>query len=678
MAIEKTPSSMQQQGLQGQIGLQAPPPAQVPAQVVNVVAQPTAPQLVDATPRSLVAANTVRLKHDTGNVETNKAIEVQISRLASESAAAHHTVDALLKSVFKLAENIEGEKAARLNLLSAYTGTEANPSLTAIGQNDAGAFVKLVNDVLHDRATPAHHHGDDGAQAANKDFTPQSSHSSDQAWTLREKGTAFYNLTNSTYFNGLVQKVQSTAEQAAKDQEKGLTNSPAQQKLGELRQLVDVERIVKLKPTEPDKNSTHTTRSGLEIYTGFNESGQLQTEHPELYEVKDREGNVKNPASLDGAKGGSLSANQAAYRAVPVVKEAVPGDTPKTEVTDKNRVFTTAQHLLDEGRLTERELRLAQSSPRNHIGRTDYQFGTQQGISYYHALKTDRTLRRDDAKTLVKENAFKADSKLSLDQVIVQRGNGFAVWNVKKNTGFAKDAEAHAKPTVAGPSGTTDRFMTAARLLAPATIKDLGLQGAQADTQLKELTRWLATGYLVDDNHHSMLEVSLGAANHGLDAQWGSNLYVSPFSEEIQSSKFTISSDQVMTELDQMSEVKVDRNYRRDLKAGLEWKEGDKRITQRTEFNGRGDIHLTTDKPASDVGKNDKRKYDPVARLAQKVKAQMEQPVEPPASDKIPAAPPFVKVEKNYREEQLAKQNAANQAPAVEPPDSANTPPASP
>jgi hypothetical protein len=636
--INQLPANPQVQ--QAPIGVQVPPQVQAPPP--NVVAQPVAPQMVDATPRSLVMANTVKFTHDMGHVETNKVIEVQISRLASESVAAHHTADALLKSVFKLAENIEGEKTARLNLLSTYLGAEGNPSLTVIGQNDAGAFGKLVNDVLHDRATPKHRSGDDGAQAAHKDHTPKSGHSSDQAWTLREKGTAFFNLTNSTYFNGLVQKVKATAEKAKTEQANGLTNTPAQQKLAQLSELVDIERISNLKTASAD--NPHA-RPGLEMYTNINESGKLQTDNPELYAVKDKDGNLKkNPASLDDAKKGSLAAHQNDYRAAPLIEDEQNPDKPRAELSDKGRVFTTAQQLLDEGRLSDRELRLAQSSPRNHISRTDYQFGTQSGISLHHAMKTDRMLRRDDAKALVKENAIKSNSQLSLDQVIVQRGNGFAVWNVKKGSAFAKDAEAHAKPTVAGPSGTTDRFMTAARLLGPATVKDLGLQGPKADTQLKELTRWLATGYLVDDNHHSMVEVSLGAANHGLDAQWGSDLYTSPFSEEIQSSKFKISSDQVMTELDDMSDVKVDRNYRRDLKAGLDWKDGSNRVSERAILNARGDIELTTAKPASDAGRNTAAVKDPVADLAKQNAADRAQPVEPPTSANIPQAPQWQKV----------------------------------
>jgi hypothetical protein len=256
----------------------------------------------------------------------------------------------------------------------------------------------------------------------------------------------------------------------------------------------------------------------------------------------------------------------------------------------------------------------------------------------------EKQLRNDNALSLELQNAFSPDSQLGLDEVIVQRGNGFAVWNVKKGSAFAKDAEAHAKPTVAGPSGTTDRFMTAARLLGPATVKDLGLQGPKADTQLKELTRWLATGYLVDDNHHSMVEVSLGAANHGLDAQWGSDLYTSPFSEEIQSSKFKISSDQVMTELDDMSDVKVHRDYRRDLKAGLDWKDGSNRVSERAILNARGDIELTTDKPASDAGRNTAAVKDPVADLAKQNAADRAQPVEPTTSANIPQAPQWQKV----------------------------------
>jgi hypothetical protein len=534
-------------------------------------AQATAPELTHETPRSLVMANDIQLVHGLGDVELNKVIEVQVSRLASESTAAHHTADALLKNVFKLAEAVEGELSARINLTGAYLGAEGSPSLTVVGQMDAGAFNKLVRDVLSDQATPSKGAADDGAHQAQDSAKPQ-------AWTLREKGTAFYNVTNSSYFVGLIGKVKVTAEKADQG------DPAAKAKLEDYRQIVDIDRIKALKTAQAEPGSH--SRGGLTLYPGHNQSGQVQTQNPAFYETRTqgKDGPVtRNAAALNDAKGGgSLSANQTEYRAVPSVKDEDNPDKPRGDLTDKGKVFTTAKQLQDEGRLTERELRVAQSSPRNQLTRTDYQFGA----------------------TLTK---FNADSHIDPDKTIVQRGNGFAVWKVKEHTGFDRDAKAHNKPTVAGPSGTTDRFMQASRLLGPGAKVTLGLlkevpkdqdspEAKKADHELKELTRWLATGYLVDDKHHSMVEVSLGAANHGLPAQWGVELYTAPFSQPIQAGKFAISSDQVLGALDTQKEVKVNRDYRRDLNAPLEWRENREAKADKVIFHGRGDIEVITPK----------------------------------------------------------------------------------
>ncbi|WP_051225605.1 hypothetical protein [Photorhabdus temperata] len=226
----------------------------------------------------------------------------------------------------------------------------------------------------------------------------------------------------------------------------------------------------------------------------------------------------------------------------------------RTQAPDKDSVWSSAASLEADNRLTNRELEFARLNPRNRLDRTDYQFGQSGPI--------------------------KAHQELAKENIIVQRGNGFAVWNVKENTGFSKDAALHNLPTVAAPSGTTDRFITAARLLGTGLKNDLSLgtpangespeQSIQrGEREMKELTRWLATGYLVDDNHHSMIEVNLGAANHGLASQWGLNLYTEPFSSPIHAKGFSISSQEILAELENREDVHTDYStFRKDLYGG--------------------------------------------------------------------------------------------------------------
>jgi len=587
MSTSISPSSP---SLNSVVSLKTEAITQVEQQAVNKLAEPVTPELSTAQPRSLTAASKIQIKEN-NTVEENKAVEVQISRIASESPAAHHTVDALLGNVVKLANLIDGEQSARFNLLSAYLGAEGSPSLSVIGQNDAGAFGKLINDVVHHRATSLQsasvdksQHTDQSTEQAGK----QKSTAVSDAWTLREKGTAFFNLTNSAYFKGLVQKTKEVLDQAKLPD----ASPKVKQQAEKLSEIVDANRVANLKPASA--RGGHGEAGGLELYPGVNESDVVQTEHPEYYEVKDDKGNVKkNPAALSDSKKGSLSGNQGEYRETPLVVDHEFVDKPRQDLSDKGQVYTSAAKLMDEGRLTNRELRLAQSSPRNQLTRTNYQFSTPDNIG--------STFENGDKKADVRH-----DAALPLSNVVVQRGNGFAVWNVKSDTGFDRDAKEHAKPTVAGPSGTTDRFMSASRLLGPGTIRDLGLvdtskgnkisdeEGAHGAEQLKELTRWLATGYLVDDNHHSMVEVNLGAANHGLTPQWGIELYTAPFSQTIKASNFSISSQQVLSSFKELPEVKVHRDYARDLRGGLEWRADGKRDAEDVIFHGRGDIEVIT------------------------------------------------------------------------------------
>jgi hypothetical protein len=225
--------------------------------------------------------------------------------------------------------------------------------------------------------------------------------------------------------------------------------------------------------------------------------------------------------------------------------------------------WTTAEKLKLDGYLTKRELEYAKLNPLNRPDRVATQFN---------------------------QNTSLVSSKsLELDHIIVQRGNGFAVWNLTEGTDFLQQALSHHKPAVAGPSGTTDRFITAARLLGVGTKASLGLTKplsaessqknslsslSESDQALIELMRWLSMAYLVDDQHHSMVEVSLAAYNHGLELQWGSELYTSPFSRPIHGKGFNISSESVIQQLSKIKDTPSHtEGYRTDLKTGSDVKQ---------------------------------------------------------------------------------------------------------
>lgn len=159
----------------------------------------------------------------------------------------------------------------------------------------------------------------------------------------------------------------------------------------------------------------------------------------------------------------------------------------------------TAGDLLAKGELTARELRYHQTHPAN-------QAGAQARVGF-------------DQQPLEPAN------------VRVDRGYGKLVWSVKADSEFAQKAQTVDKPTVAGPSGTTFRFLTGARLLSVGSKEALGVPDERA---FLELVRFAAYGYLVRDQHHSFLEVNLGAAAHGLAEQWDADLYQKLFSQPVQ------------------------------------------------------------------------------------------------------------------------------------------------
>ena len=435
------------------------------------------------------------------NVAENSRIEANLGRLASESAAAHKTIDGLLASLIKLSTLVEGnELKATANLLSSYSSDQ--PRFGVIGQLGAGGFSRIL---------------DEARQGG-----PRAHRSGDEPLTLREKATAFFNLSNSAYFRETLERIHTSTELKER-----------------VAPIVDVPYL-ESKQFGPARGGTkeHPLPEQLALYTFSNENTQDASQNWHLYEsIKDVNGRpvLSNPARV----GASLTKVQNDFR----------------EATSQgSNVWVSAADLKADDRLSSRELDFARFNPRNRVDRDDGQFGYQGPI--------------------------KSQATLPLEHTVIPRGNGFAVWQVKQGTGFAKDAALQQKPVVAGPSGTTDRFMTAARLLGTGLVNTLGLNQpkagesneqaeVRAQREMKELVRWMATGYLVDDNHHSMVEVNLGAANHGLPTQWGGALYREPFSGPIAARDFTISNSEVMNALNKQAPVSTHyEKFRHDLQGG--------------------------------------------------------------------------------------------------------------
>ncbi|WP_118986365.1 type III effector [Photorhabdus sp. CRCIA-P01] len=477
------------------------------------------PLLNNTIDNPLTAPTSVITRWNEKSVVTNQQIEANISRLASESTAAHKTVDSLLSNLVKLFVRAEGnELTAVTKMLHAYTGDNAitkmtdgsiikeKPDFSIVGQLSAGGFTRIISEARQN-----------GVRSDRADTEPL---------TLREKATAYYDLTNSAYFRDTLEKIYSSPELKS-----------------EFKDIIDIGYLESKKfATARGSTKEKPLPDQLKLYTFKNENKFNASENPELYQVtKQVKGQevISNPALA----GNSLTAVQGDFRETALDK-------------NKDGVWSTAASLEANDRLTSRELTFASLNPRNRLDRTDYQFGRSEPV--------------------------KAHQELAKENIIVQRGNGFSVWNVKENTGFSKDAALHNLPTVAAPSGTTDRFITAARLLGAGLKNDLALgtptHGESTDQsiqrgerEMKELTRWLATGYLVDDNHHSMIEVNLGAANHGLTPQWGLNLYTEPFSSPIHAKGFSVSSQEILAQLEVEGRDDVHTDYstfKKDLYGG--------------------------------------------------------------------------------------------------------------
>ncbi|AZF49302.1 MULTISPECIES: type III effector [unclassified Pseudomonas] len=450
------------------------------------------------TPQVINPTVSLPLAHQSHTLTENAQVEANLGRFASESTAAHKTIDRLLASLIRLFTLVEGsELKATAKMFSSYSSDV--PNFGVIGQLAAGGFNRILDEAR--QGSPRMHCADE------------------EPLTLREKATAFFNLSNSAYFRETLERIHGSSELKS-----------------QVADIIDVPYL-ESKAFGPARGSTqeHPLPEQLMLYTFSNENTEDASRNPHLYEsIKEVNGRtvVSNPAKA----GGSLTKVQNDFR------EAAPL---------ANKVWATAADLKADNRLSSRELDFARLNPRNRVDRDDGQFGYQGPV--------------------------KSQATLPLAHLVVPRGNGFAVWRVKQDSGFAKDAALQDKPIVAGPSGTTDRFMTAARLLGNGLLNGLGLNQpkagesseqteVRAQREMKELVRWMATGYLVDDNHHSMIEVNLGAANHGLPVQWGPSLYREPFSAPIQTPQFSISSSQVISGLSRRPQVNVHyERYRHDL-----------------------------------------------------------------------------------------------------------------
>ncbi len=422
----------------------------------------TIERLNDAPISPMGDALTSRNSLETASIDSNRQIELKLAHIASNSSAAHKTVDALLNTLFEVfyrAEN-KNELQTMTKMLSAYQDPN-NPNFSAVGQLSAGGFTRVMSEARTGVVTP----------------------NTQEPLTLREKATVYFGLTNSAYFKDTLESIHQ--------------NSEIQQAFSD---LIDTQYL-NTKQMQPPRRKTAGKELELAVYTNKNDDPQLK----------------------------SYTENQRAYR---------------TQAATAKTTYTTADKLLETDHFTQRELNYAKLNPKNS-----------------HQVQPKVTAFAD----------------IPNKDIIVQRGNGFATWDVVPDTDFSNQAATHQKPVVAGPSGTTDRFMTAARLLGNGLKTQLGLNTPQpnessqqtserADLEMKELSRWLATAYLVDDQHHSMIEVNLGAHNHGLEQQWGAELYTSPFSHTITGHEFSIDNSSVAEQLRTFSSApSYTQGYKTDL-----------------------------------------------------------------------------------------------------------------
>ena len=128
------------------------------------------------------------------------------------------------------------------------------------------------------------------------------------------------------------------------------------------------------------------------------------------------------------------------------------------------------------------------------------------------------------------------------EELKVLRGYGKDIWSVQEDSQFALQAKQHDKPVCAGPSGSTARIMMAAQLLAPYCQDQLGVKDNES---YMELVRLASYAYFLQDDHHSMLEVNLGAASYGFEEQWSDELYTDMFKQQINGNGFSICNEDI-------------------------------------------------------------------------------------------------------------------------------------
>ncbi|WP_217273971.1 hypothetical protein [Shewanella sp. VB17] len=201
----------------------------------------------------------------------------------------------------KLFVKVEGnELTATTRMLNAYTRNA--PALGVIGQLAAGGYTRIIDEAKYG-----------GPHNEMVDKEPVS---------LREKSTAYFNITNSSYFSEVLEKIHQSPE--LKEQLKG---------------IIDI-NYLESKEFAPPRGSTkeNPLPDKLALYTFKNENINNASKNPELYQVTK---NIKgkevsnNPALV----GGSLTAVQRDFR------EPSP---------HKDSTWSTAADLKADNRLTER------------------------------------------------------------------------------------------------------------------------------------------------------------------------------------------------------------------------------------------------------------------------------------------------------------------------------------
>ncbi|MGC3030431.1 hypothetical protein ACPUER_35865 [Burkholderia sp. DN3021] len=145
-------------------------------------------------------------------------------------------------------------------------------------------------------------------------------------------------------------------------------------------------------------------------------------------------------------------------------------------------------------------------------------------------------------KSAATATEFAKNNAIPLDDIKIQSGYGKSVWRPASDSDFNKRASDANLPVLAGVSGTTFWFMLAGRILAPGAKAELEIED---DRAWSELMRFALYADLVQDEHHSFVEVNAGAAEQGLEMQWNEVIYLEPFSNRIGNRKFSIGNEEM-------------------------------------------------------------------------------------------------------------------------------------